>query len=412
MGRGIHKLSAADLKRRQPGMYGDGGGLWLQITGPAWRSWIFKFTLNGRRREMGLGPLTDVSLPEARTEALRCRKLVREGVDPIERRKAERAARTAANARVMTFDECLGAYLAAHRASWRNERHRKFWDAPLRQEISPVLGKLPVAHIDTPIIMRALGPMWRRIPTTASRVRERIESILDWATVSGYRAGENPARWRGHLEHLLPAARKIAPIVHHPAMRYQDVPAFMAKLRAVDGTPARVLEFAILTATRSGEGRGATWDEVDLDTATWVIPGPRMKAGREHRVPLSPRVVEIVMANRHAARGGLMFIGRGGGPVADVSLRYTLKSMGHGDVTVHGFRSAFRDWCGEQTNYPREIAEAALAHRVGDETENAYRRGDALEKRRRLMTAWADFCGKPAATGATVTALRKASNRG
>jgi integrase len=411
MARGIHKLTAADLRRREPGMYGDGGGLWLQVTAGIWRSWIFRFTVDGRRREMGLGPLADVSLSEARSEALRCRKLVREGIDPIEQRKADRAARAGAAARTITFDECVGAYLAAHRDEWRSEKHAKFWDQPLRRDISPVLGKLPVAQIDIAVLMKALLPMWERIPTTASRVRERIENILDWATVSGYRSGENPARWRGHLEHLLPSARKVAPVVHHPAMPYKAVPAFMAKLRAVDSTPARVLEFLILTATRSGEPRGATWGEIDLEDATWVVPGVRMKAGREHRVPLSRRALEIVKqqkAGRSAPRG-LLFVGRGGVKVADTAVRYVLKSIGHGDVTPHGFRSSFRDWAGEQTNFPREVAEAALAHSVGNEVERAYRRGDALEKRRRLMNAWADFCEKPAPLGATVTPLRKAN---
>jgi integrase len=394
VGHGIHKLTATDLKRRQPGLYGDGGGLWLQVTGDVWRSWIFRFTINGRRREMGLGPITDVSLSEARTEALRCRKLVRDGVDPIEQRKADRAARVASTARSMTFDECVGAYLAAHRDAWRNEKHAKTWDKPIRQYISPGLGKLPVAQIDTPVLMRALQPMWEKVPTTASRARERIEGILDWATVSGYRVGANPAAWRGHLEHLLPSARKVAPIVHHPAMPYQDVPAFITKLRAVDGIPARVLEFLVLTATRSGEPRGATWDELDLEAAIWVIPGRRMKTGREHRVPLSRRALAIVkqMAADSKAPSGLIFGGRGGGKVADTALRYVLKSIGHDDITVHGFRSSFRDWCGEQTNYPREVAESALAHRVGNEIELAYRRGDALEKRRKLMNAWAAFC--------------------
>ena len=394
MGRGIHKLTATDLKRRQVGMYGDGGGLWLQVSGNVWRSWIFRYTNAGRRREMGLGPITDVSLAEARDEALRCRKLVREGFDPIELRKTERAARVASIARGVTFDECVGAYLAAHRDAWRNEKHAKTWDNPIRNYISPVLGKLPVAQIDTAVLMRALQPMWEKIPTTASRARERIESILDWATVSGYRTGANPAAWRGHLEHLLPSARKVAPVVHHPAMAYQNVPAFMAKLSAVTGAPARVLEFLILTATRSGEPRGATWDEIDFETETWIIPGRRMKAGREHRVPLSRRATAVIReraTGRNAPRG-LIFAGRGGGKVADTALRYVLKSMAHNDVTIHGFRSSFRDWCGEQTNFAREVAEAALAHRVGNEIELAYRRGDALEKRRELMEAWASFC--------------------
>jgi integrase len=269
---------------------------------------------------------------------------------------------------------------------------------------------LPVAQIDTPALIQALRPMWERTPTTASRVRGRIEAILDWATVSGFRQGENPARWTGHLEHLLPPARKLAPIVHHEAMGWRDVPGFMAELCQVNSTVARVLELVVLTAARSGEVRGMTWGEVNLDTGVWIVPANRMKAGSEHRVPLASRAIAILKEQRRGSRKGLVFSGRGGVQVSDSALRYLLKTLGQGDVTVHGFRSAFRDWAGESTGFAREVAEAALAHRVGNAVERAYRRGDALEKRHQLMNAWAEFCG-PVPEGATVTRLHERAVR-
>jgi integrase len=412
MGRSIHRLSALDLKRRQPGMYADGGGLVLQATagtdGQIRRSWIFRYMIAGRSRYMGLGSIHTVSLAEAREAALQARKLLLAGTDPIEHRDSHHTERAAAAARSMTFDECVAAYVAAHRDAWRNEKHAKQWDQPLRRSISPVIGKFPVAEIDTAVIVKAIRPMWDKTPVTASRVRGRIEAILDWATVSKFRQGENPARWDGHLEHLLPAARKVAPIRHHAAMPYSDVPAFMVKLRATESTVARALEFLILTATRSGEARGATWDEIKLAEKVWTIPGARMKAGREHRVPLSPRALQII------GKGGkgAVFPGRGGGTVSEGGVKYLMQQLGADAYTAHGFRSAFRDWAGNQTNFARDVAEAALAHRVGNEVELAYRRGDALEKRRRLMDAWAAYCSKPVPTGATVTPIRKVDANG
>ena len=415
MGRSIHRLSAADLKRRKPGKFGDGGGLVLQVTqgadGQLRRSWVFRYTIAGRGRYMGLGSLTTVSLVEARAAALECRKLLHAGTDPIEQRNAARAGRTAEAARTTTFNECLAAYVAAHRNAWRNDKTRKQWDTPLRRSISPLLGKLPVAQIDTPILIKALRPVWDRTPSTAARVRGRIEQILDWATVSGFRQGPNPAKWSGHLEFLLPAARKVAPVQHHAAMPYREVSAFMAQLRKLDGAVGRALEFLILTATRSGEARGATWDEIDTDAKVWCIPGARTKAGREHRVPLPPRALAIINERLALRRKeNTVFPGRSGGIVSESGFHYIMQSLDRGDYTVHGFRSSFRDWCGEQTNFPREIAEAALGHRVGNEVEQAYRRGDALEKRRKLMDAWASYCGQPVSTSATVTPIRRGAS--
>ena len=406
MGKGIHKLTGADLKRRQAGLIGDGNGLWLQITvgrNKPTRSWLQRYTFNGRRREMGLGSVAIVSLTEARAASLQCRKLLHDGIDPIEHRKAERAARAAAAAKMMSFDECAAAYIGAHRHAWRSERHAQQWPTTLAKYVSPVFGRLPISQIDTAFVVKALRPVWERMPKTASRLRGRIEAILDWATVSGFRQGENPARWDGHLEHVLASPRKLQPIEHHAALPYRDVPAFMANLRKLKGTTARAVEFTILCAARRGEALGARWEEIDFDDKVWTIPPSRMKSGKAHRVPLSPHAIAII-EGEHAIRcSALVFPGNRslwGGTVANL-----IKSIAT-DATLHGFRSSFRDWCGEQTNFPREVAEAALAHRVGDAVEQAYRRGDALEKRRKLMTAWSDFCGRPARTGSMVTPMR------
>jgi integrase len=409
MGRGIYKLSGADLRRSKPGLFGDGGGLWLQVTrgaaGRASRSWLFRYTVDGRRREMGLGSLITISLSEAREAALQCRKQVLAGIDPIEQRRVERAAQVAASKRVITFDEAAAAYIAAHRDSWRSERHAQQWPATLRKYAGPVFGKLPVAQIDTPIIMRALEPIWKTTPKTAANVRQRIEAVLDWATVRGYRTGDNPARWAGHLQHLLPAPSKIRKVEHLAALPVADVPAFMAALRKVEGTTARAIEFTILAAARRGEVLGARWQEFDLKQGVWSVPAARMKAGVEHRVPLTARAIEIIHGQRAIRRNDLVFPGNGERMIWGDAVARQLKAIGC-EATLHGFRSSFRDWCGEQTNFPREIAEAALAHRVGDAVEKAYRRGDALAKRRKLMDAWASYCGRPPSTGATVTPIR------
>jgi integrase len=412
MGRGIYKLSGADLKRTKPGLYGDGGGLWLQITGGAAghasRSWLFRYTVGGRRREMGLGSLITISLSEAREAALRCRKLVLAGIDPIEQRRVDRATQVAASKRVVTFDEAAAAYIGAHRDSWRSERHAQQWPATLRKYVAPVFGKLPVAQIDTPIIMRALEPIWKTTPKTAANVRQRVEAILDWATVRGYRAGENPARWSGHIEHLLPAPSKLRKVQHLAALSVADVPAFLAALRKVDGSTARAIEFTILTAARRGEVLGARWEEFDLKQGVWTVPAARMKAGVEHRVPLAARAIDIIKGQLIIRRNDLVFPGNGERMIWGDAVARQLKAIGC-EATLHGFRSSFRDWCGEQTNFPREIAEAALAHRVGDAVEQAYRRGDGLAKRRKLMDAWAAYCGRPAPVGATVTPIGKAN---
>jgi integrase len=411
MGRGINRLSGADLRRSEPGLYGDGNNLFLQVSASRTdrkqinRSWSFRYVdTAGRTREMGLGSLNVIGLKEARELAREYCALRLRGTDPLEHRNAQRATAAAASMKSITFEAAAHAYIAAHRGEWRSQEHAQEWPASLRRHVFPTLGALPVATIDTALVVKALKEVWQSAPETGARVRGRIESILDWATVGGYRSGDNPARWNGHLEYLLAAPRKRQ-VEHLPAMPWREVPAFIGKLRTVENVSARAFEFTILVAGRTGEVRGAVWSEIDLDDALWVIPAHRMKGGRKHRVPLSPRAVQILREMRHLDDRVVFASVKGG--LGESAFRKVLTALGHGDVTVHGFRSAFRDWAGEATNFPREVCEAALAHATGDITERAYHRADALQKRRKLMETWARFCSKPAPTGATVTPLRK-----
>ncbi len=411
MGRVVQRMTALKAeKATNPGLLHDGGGLYLQITkakaGGATKSWLFRYkTAAGSSRWMGLGSLVDVSLAEARQKAGGARKLREQGVDPVEQRKAQRAQERLADAKSMTFDQCRDAYIAAHRAGWRNPKHRQQWTNTLATYVTPVFGRLPAQTIDVGLVMKVLEPIWSTKPETAGRVRGRIESILDWAKVRGYRAGENPARWRGHLDHLLPARAKVRKVKHHAALSYGEIGTFMTELRERGGVAAKALEFLILTAARTGEVTGATWSEIDLKARLWVIPGDRMKGGREHRVPLNAPAMAVLRHMGTIRQGDHIFPGDRRNMLSNMAMDMLLRRMGRDDVTVHGFRSTFRDWCGEATSFQREIAEAALAHVVGDETERAYRRGDALEKRRRLMDAWAEFCAKAPVTG-TVVPLR------
>lgn len=392
-------LNAAKLRTlTRPGTYGDGGGLYLQIRGPENRSWLYRFKLHGRAHLMGLGAFVDVSLSEARDAAQAARKLVRQNVNPIELRrsaKAEAAARLGFN----TFSEVANAYIAAHEASWRNAKHRQQWRNTLDTYAAPLIGRTPVAQVDTGAVMRVLEPIWRTKTETASRLRGRIESVLDYASARGWRTGENPARWRGHMENLLPARSKIARVQHHPALPWREIGAFMAGLTTQEGTSALALRFTILTATRTSEAVGAMWSEIDPRRDLWTIPGKRMKAAREHRVPLSDAALaildEVGKLRASADRESPVFPGgKAGKPLSNMALLMLLRRMGRSDLTAHGFRSTFRDWCAEATNYPREVAEAALAHVLSDKTESAYQRGDLLDKRRRLMADWATFCGR------------------
>lgn len=398
----IHKLSARKVATAAPGKYGDGGGLWLHVRKDGNRAWTFRFMIAGRAHEMGLGPVSTVSLAEARREALECRKLLRDGRDPLQVRRERRSERLGG----LTFRQCAEAFLTAHRASWRNAKHRQQWENTLASYAYPVFGDAPVGAVDTAAVMRALDGdgLWRAKPETMSRLRGRIERVLDWAAVRGYRDGDNPARWRGHLQALLPARAKVRAVEHLAALAYADVPAFMTDLRQREDIGARALEFTILTAARSGEVLGMTWDEVGGDA--WTVPAERTKTRREHRVPLSGRALEILDGMKRLGAEGLVFPGaRSGKPLSDTTMTAVLKRMGWDGLTVHGFRSTFRDWAAECTAFPREVCEQALAHALADKVEAAYRRGDLFTKRCKLMDAWAASCARPAKPG-EVTPIR------
>jgi integrase len=392
----LNRLSAIEVRGlNRGGMYHDGGGLYLQVSGRGAKSWIYRFMLDGRGREMGLGPLTTISLAEARKRAAECRKLRLDGIDPIETRREQRSRRRLDAARAMSFDKCAAAYIDAHKAGWRNPKHAKQWPSTLEAYASPVFGSLPVHTIDVGLVMKAIEPIWQSKPETASRLRGRIEAVLDWATVRGYRKGENPARWRGHLDKLLPARSKIRKVEHHPALPYAEIAEFIEALRRQEGIAARALEFLILTAARTGEVIGSQWDEIDLQDKVWVIPGTRMKAGREHRVPLFGAAHSILARLREVRESDFVFPGgKKGKPLSDMAMLKLLKRMGRDDLTAHGFRSTFRDWAAECTNFPRDVVEMALAHTIESKVEAAYRRGDLFQKRRQLMEAWARFCLK------------------
>lgn len=391
----IEKLTPlAVRKMTKPGYYGDGAGLWLQVSVWGTKSWIFRFTLSGKQREMGLGAVHTVSLAEARAKAKEYRLLVQAGQDPLEARRASRLQEELERAKSMTFDQCAAAYISAHRAGWKNAKHARQWESTLKRYASPEIGSLPISVIDTALVVKVLQPIWKTRTETASRLRGRLESILDWATVSKYRQGENPARWRGHLDNLLAAPGRSKKVSHHPALPWRQMGSFMRRLREQQGIAGRALEFTILTACRSGEVRLATWDEIDLAGALWTIPAGRMKAGREHRVPLSAQSVALLKSL--PKDGDLLFPGiRENKPLSDMSLTAVLRRMKSVSITVHGFRSTFRDWCAESVgnSFPREVCEHALAHSLPDKVEAAYRRGDLIEKRILLMQAWADYCG-------------------
>jgi len=397
MKRTIHKLSARTVEsKRKPGLYGDGGGLYLQVGPSGSKAWLFRFMLRGRAREMGLGSLNAVSLQDARERALRCRKQLASGIDPIEARGAERLQERLDAAKAITFRECAAAYIEAHKVAWRNGKHAEQWKNTLNTYAGPVIGDLAVQGVDTDLVLRVIEPIWKDKPETASRVRGRIEAVLDWAKARGLRTGENPARWRGHLDQLLPKRSKVRLVEHHAALPYLDIGAFVAKLRGQQGVAARTLEFTILTAARTQEVLGATWAEIDMERRTWTIPAARMKGHREHRVPLSDRALEILEQMREAKQSDYVFPGgKEKEPLSNAAmLALVQRRMGHADLTIHGFRSTFRDWTAEQSNFPREVAEAALAHAVANKAEAAYQRGDLFEKRRKLMTAWSDYIAR------------------
>jgi integrase len=390
------------VKSAKVGTYADGGNLYLQVTAgtadasgkPSLRkSWVFRWAEDGKDRYMGLGAVHTVSLAEAREKAREARKLRVEGIDPIEHRNAQRAAARLERAKAITFDECRDRYITAHQAGWRSVKHVSEWRTTLQAYVSPIFGKLPDQSIDVPLVMLALEPIWNKIPHTANRIRGRIERILDWATVRGYRQGENPARWRRHLDHLLPGVSKVRAAGHYPALPYSEIGTFMAELKSHGGGSSCALAFLILTAARSGEVLGASWDEIDFEARLWTIPAARMKSHREHRVPLSEPACEILKRQADMRENELVFPGRTR-QLNNRGFYHLFQRMGREGLTVHGFRSTFRDWAAEQTNFSREVCEMALAHAVSDKTEAAYRRGDMFEKRRQLMEAWAEYCGK------------------
>jgi len=394
------------LRARTPGLLNDGKGLALRVARGGTKSWVFRFMLAGRAREMGLGSVADVTLAEARDLARDARRLSKQGVDPIEARRAQRAAQQVARAKAITFEECATAYIAAHRAGWKNKKHAGQWQQTLEDYVYPIFGSLPVLAIDTALVMKAIEPIWTKKPETASRVRGRIEAILDWAAACGHRHGENPGRWKGHLENLLPKRLRVRRVERHAALPYPEIGNFMEAVRRQGGISARALEFTILTAMRTGEVLGATWDDLgDLAEKTWTISAERMKGDREHRVPLSERALEILGEMQLVRQGNLVFPGnKAGRPLSHGAMLRVLDTMSRDDLTVHGFRSSFRDWAAECTNFPSEVCEAALAHAVKNKAEAAYRRGDLFEKRRRLMAGWATHCATPA-IGADVVPL-------
>lgn len=409
MARKAKELSALEVSRlKEPGMHAVGGvaGLYMQIKPPAARTWVLRATVGDRRRDMGLGGFPDVPLAQAREKAREARLQIEKGIDPIEARREARSALKATAAAAKTFAECATGYVDAKSAEWRNPKHRQQWTNTLEQYAYPVIGTMLVRDVQLPHVLKILEPIWKTKTETASRVRGRLESVLDWATVRGYRGGDNPARWRGHLDKLLPAPAKVAKVEHHEAMPMDTLPAFLATLRTKGGMGARALELLILTAARSGEVRGARWAEFDLTKAEWLVPAERMKGGREHRVPLSPAALKLLRALPRVEGTDLVFPSTKNTPLSDMTLTKIMRDMGQ-EAVPHGFRSTFRDWASERTNYPREVAEMALAHAIGDKVEAAYRRGELFEKRKRMMADWAAFCERPPAKGGAVVPMKR-----
>lgn len=421
------ELGPLDVKRlAHPGGKGNamvpaGGvaGLYLQLTPKGGRTWILRMLIGGRRRDIGLGGYPTVTLAQARDKAREARDKVERGIDPVEERKAAKARLIEARRKGMLFRDAVDTALAAKLDAFRNEKHRAQWRSTLDRYALPEIGALPVGEVDTAAVLRCLQPIWATKTETASRLRGRIEAVLSWATVAGHRTGDNPARWAGNLKELLPAPSKVANESNHPALQLDDAPGWLTDLQKREGFPARALEFLALTAARSGEVRGATWDEIDLDKALWIIPAQRMKMKREHRVPLTAEAVALLKALPKIAGNSLLFPGARSGQLSDMALSMLMRRMHTSAVEAggkgyldrvskrptvpHGLRSTFRDWVAERTQFPGEMAEVALAHRISSAVEAAYRRGDMVEKRRALMAAWADFLLGSIAFGTVVS---------
>lgn len=410
-------LSAAKVRTAGPGRHADGDGLYLFVRSPDRAFWVFRYRRAGRLREMGLGRArgpNSVGLAEARQKAGALHQLTRSGVDPLEQREAEAAAakaqKAAEAARAITFRAVATSYIESHQEAWKNAKHRAQWTSTLATYAYPVLGDLPVADVGTADVLRVLEEVWTKKPETASRIRGRIESILDYAKTREWRAGENPARWKGHLDKLLPARSKVRKVEHHAALPWCEIGEFMSELRKQDGVGVLALRFAILTAARTGEVIGARWSEIDLQAAAWTVPAERMKAGKMHRVPLSEAALALLRDVSQLAGDAPdphVFPGmRPGAPLSNMALLMALRRMGRGDLTAHGFRSTFRDWAAE-TGKAADLAEAALAHKTGDKTVQAYLRGDLFERRRKLMDQWAEWCSRPSAERGNVVELLK-----
>jgi integrase len=396
MVRPLHKLTARTVASLSvQGVYSDGAGLYLRVTGAGTKAWVYRWRAAGRLRDHGLGSVRDVSLADARERAAACRKQVAAGLDPI----AE-ARKVVAQTKRVTFAECADALIEAKASAWRNEKHRWQWAQTLGDSYCGAIRSKPVEAIELEDVLDILKPIWQSKPETAKRLRGRLEKVLDFARVKGWRSGDNPARWAGHLAAILPAPQRLSR-GHHAAMPYGDVPAFMVALSERTGVAAACLRFTILSAARTGEAIGAKWSEIDFEAKAWRVPASRMKAGKEHVVPLSDAAIAILDTLR-AAGGEYIFAGPRGRPLSNMGMNMLLRDMGAA-VTVHGFRSSFRDWTGDKTSFPREIAEAALAHSVGNEVERSYRRGTALDQRRELMAAWSNHC---AGRSAEVVRLR------
>jgi integrase len=386
---------------KQPGRYRCGlvKGLLLQVTDSGAKSWVLRYQLNGAERWLGLGGAADVNLKQARERARAARLLLVDKIDPLEQKQAAESAAKLAAARKLTFAEAAQRYFDQHESKWRNASHRDAFMTTLKTYAFPVIGSIDVAVIETTDVLRVLEPIWKSMTVTADRIRSRIELVLDWAVVRGHRpAGVNAAKWKGHLSEVLPAARRLAPIKHHAAMDYRQLPAFVAALheRERGNVPALALEFLVLTAARTGEVTGATWDEIDLADKVWTIPAARMKGHREHRVPLSSAAIKILRQMPREDGNPFVFISpRPGAGLSKMAMTCVMERMNQTDVTIHGFRSSFRDWAGETTAFAHDVCEAALAHVRGDQTVRAYARGDLFTKRGQLMEAWAKFITSP-----------------
>lgn len=402
--KGIAKLKS------KPGRYSaKAHGLYLQVGPNGAASWVMRYERGGRERMLGLGPQSIVPLKLALERAREARLKLLDGIDPVEHKRAERDRATLEAARAMSFKQCAEAYFAAHADEWGNAKHRQQFLNTLRDHVFPIMGSVAVAAIDEPLVLRVLTPIWREKTPTAKRVRNRIAAVLDYAAAAKFRTGTNPARWEGNLEFLLPKPDKIARVKHMAALPYAELSAFIAELRQQEGTAARALEFIILTAARTGEVIGARWDEID--GKVWTVPAGRMKGGREHRVPLSERAIALLSGLYREQGNPHVFVGvRAGTSISPMAMFRVLRRMGRDDITVHGFRSSFRDWAAEATSFPHEVCEQALAHKVGTSVERAYKRSDLIAKRAKLMEAWASFCDRPATSGEVVQISSRASH--